>query len=163
LCAALVARDRAGDVAITARYPHQQAAAERLGVTVLSEDDAVAWGKEHRPDIVVESVGGAAGTIALAVRVAARGGRVVVLGTFNQPMPVDLQRLMMKEVALVGSFCYGSGEREPEFTTAARLTGRWREELAALATHQFPLEDVATAFTTAADKGTGAIKVALIP
>ena len=35
----------------------------RLGVTVLREDDAIAWGKEHRPDVVVESVGGAAGTM----------------------------------------------------------------------------------------------------
>ena len=33
---------------------------------------------------------------------------------------------MMKEASIVGSFCYGSGDREPEFATAARLTGRWR-------------------------------------
>jgi len=163
LCAALVARDRAAEVAITARYPHQQEAASRIGVTVLSEDDAIAWGKENRPDVVVESVGGAAGTIADAVRVVGRGGRIVVLGTFNQPMPVDLQRLMMKEVALLGSFCYGGGEREPEFATAARLTGRWRDELEGLTTHQFPLGDIATAFTTASDKTTGAIKVTLTP
>jgi 2-desacetyl-2-hydroxyethyl bacteriochlorophyllide A dehydrogenase len=163
LCAALVARDRAAEVAVTARYPHQRAVAGRLGVTVLHEDDAIAWGKEHRPDVVVESVGGAAGTIADAVRVVGRGGRIVLLGTFNRPMPVDLQRLMMKEVALLGSFCYGGGEREPEFATAARLTGRWTDELDALATHQFPLDDVAAAFATASDKTTGAIKVTLTP
>ena len=98
LCAALVARDRAATVAITARYPHQRAAAERLGVTVLDEADAVAWGKEHRPEVVIESVGGTADTLTDAVRVVGRGGRVVVLGTFSEPRPVDLQRLMMKEV-----------------------------------------------------------------
>jgi threonine dehydrogenase-like Zn-dependent dehydrogenase len=70
---------------------------------------------------------------------------------------------MMKEVALLGSFCYGGGEREPEFATAARLTGRWTDELDALATHQFPLDDVAAAFATASDKTTGAIKVTLTP
>jgi 2-desacetyl-2-hydroxyethyl bacteriochlorophyllide A dehydrogenase len=163
LCAALVARDRAAQVAITARYPHQRAAAERLGVTVLNEDEAIPWGKEHRPDVVVESVGGTAGTITDAVRVIGRGGRIVVMGTFSKPMPVDLQRLMMKEVALLGSFCYGSGEREQEFTTAARLTGRWRAELGALTTHQFPLHEVSSAFTAASDKTTGAIKVTLTP
>jgi 2-desacetyl-2-hydroxyethyl bacteriochlorophyllide A dehydrogenase len=166
LCAALVARDRAGevgDVAITARYPHQRAVAELLGVTVLNEDEAVAWGKEHRPDVVIESVGGNADTVTDAIRVVGRGGRIVILGTFNQPKPVNLQRLMMKEVALVGSFCYGNGDREPEFTTAARLTGRWQRELDAIATHQFPLEDAATAFGTASDKTSGAIKVTLIP
>ena len=45
LCAALVARDRAAEVAITARHPHQRAAAERLGVTVLGEDEAVDLGQ----------------------------------------------------------------------------------------------------------------------
>ena len=132
-------------------------------MTVLDEEEAIPWGKEHRPEVVVESVGGAADTVADAIRVVARGGRIVLLGTFNQPKPVNLQRLMMKEVALLGSFCYGSGDREPEFTTAARLTGRWHDELAGLATHQYALTDVATAFATAGDKSTGAIKVTLVP
>ncbi len=163
LCAALVARDRAAEVAVTARHPHQRAAAERLGVTVLAEDEGVAWAKERRPDVVVESVGGGADTIGDAIRAVRRGGRVVVLGTFSEPRTVDLQRLMMKEVALLGSFCYGSGEREPEFATAARLTGRWSDELAGLSTHRFDLAEVADAFATADDKSTGAIKVTLTP
>jgi threonine dehydrogenase-like Zn-dependent dehydrogenase len=158
-----VARDRAAVVAITARHLHQRAAAERLGITVLDEDEAVAWGKEHRPDIVIESVGGAADTVGDAIRVVRRGGTIVLLGTFNEPRPVDLQRLMMKEVALLGSFCYGGGDREPEFATAARLTGRWRDELSALTTHQFPLDEVTSAFAAAGDKSTGAIKVTLTP
>ena len=108
-------------------------------MTVLGEDEAVTWGKEHRPEVVIESVGGMADTLTDAVRVVGRGGRVVVLGTFSEPRLVDLQRLMMKEASIVGSFCYGSGDREPEFTTAATLTGRWREELSALTTHQLPL------------------------
>ena len=161
LCAALVARDRAADVAITARHPHQRAAAERLGVTVLDEADAVAWGKEHRPEVVIESVGGVADTLTDAIRVVGRGGRIVLLGSFSEPKALELQRLMMKEVALLGSFCYGGGGREPEFATAARLTGRWSSELAALTTHQYDLDDVTPAFTTAADKSTGAIKVTL--
>ena len=163
LCAALVARDRAGEVAITARHPHQRAAAERLGVTVLDEHEAAGWGKEHRPDVVVESVGGTANTLDDAVRVVRRGGRIVMLGTFSGPKAIDLQRMMMKEVSLLGSFCYGTGEREPEFATAARLTARWRDELRALTTHQFALDDVSSAFATADDKSTGAIKVTLLP
>ena len=97
------------------------------------------------------------------MRVVGRGGKIVLLGTFGAPKAIDLQRLMMKEVALLGSFCYGSGDREPEFATAARLTGRWQDELRALTTHQFPLEEVAAAFGTADDKSTGAIKVTLLP
>ena len=163
LCAALVARDQAAEVAIAARHPHQRAAAERLGVTVLAEDEAIAWGKEHRPEVVIESVGGAADTLRDAIRVVARGGRVAILGSFSEPKSVDLQRVMMKEVALLGSFCYGAGEGGDEFTAAAQLTGRWRDELSALTTHQFPLDEVASAFATADDKSTGAIKVTLTP
>src|SRR5262249_56794993 len=163
LCAALAARDRAATVAITARHPHQRAAADTLGVTVLDESDLAAWGKEHRPDIVIESVGGTADTPNEALRVIRRGGRIVILGTFATPTEIDLQQMMMKEVSLIGSFCYGTGEREPEFTTAARMAGRWRDELRVLTTHQFPLDRVAEAFATADDKGTGAIKVTLTP
>jgi threonine dehydrogenase-like Zn-dependent dehydrogenase len=163
LCAALVARDRAASVAITARYPHQRAAAEAIGVTALAEDEALEWGKQHRPEVVIESVGGMASTLDDAVRVVGRGGRIVVLGTFSEPRPVDLQRLMVKEASLVGSFCYGGGDREPEFATAARLTGRWQEELSALTTHQLPLDQVADAFGIAGDKASGAIKVTLRP
>ncbi len=163
LCAALVARDRAGTVAISARYPHQRAAATHVGVTVLDEGDVRAWAKEHRPDVVVETVGGVADTVGDAVRAVRRGGRVVLLGSFNEPKAVDLQQLMMKEVALLGSFCYGTRGGEPEFTTAAKLTGRWRHELGAFATHQFALDDVVDAFATADDKSTGAIKVTIQP
>jgi threonine dehydrogenase-like Zn-dependent dehydrogenase len=163
LCAALVARDRAATVAVTARHPHQRAAAEALGVTVLGEDEGLAWGKEHRPDVVIESVGGVAGTLDDAIRVVRRGGRIVLLGTFSERKAIDLQRLLMKEVGLLGSFCYGGGDREPEFATAARLTGRWRGELAALTTHQFTLDEATAAFTTADDKASGAIKVTLLP
>lgn len=163
LCAALVARDRAAAVAITARHAHQRDAAEQLGVTVLDEGQAMAWGKENRPDVVVESVGGAADTLTDAIRVVGRGGRIVVLGSFSEPKAIDLSRLMMKEVALLGSFCYGSGSRESEFATAARLTGRWQQELAGITTHEYGLDDLATAFATADDKSTGAIKVTLRP
>jgi threonine dehydrogenase-like Zn-dependent dehydrogenase len=159
LCAALVARDRAAEVAITARHPHQRAAAERLGVTVLDEADAIEWGKQVRPEVVIESVGGTADTLTDAIRVVARGGRIALLGSFSEPKSVNLQRLLMKEVALLGSFCYGSDEEGPEFSTAARLTARWHGELAGLTTHQLPLEDVGDAFRTADDKSTGAIKV----
>ena len=123
----------------------------------LDEGDLAAWGKEHRPDIVIESVGGTADTPADALRVVRRGGRIVILGTFGTPKAIDLQQMMRKEVSLIGSFCYGTGDREPEFTTAARMTGRWRDELRALTSHQFPLERVAEAFATADDKATGAI------
>ena len=163
LVAALVARDRAAEVAITARYPHQRAAAANLGgVTVLAEDDAVAWGKEHRPDIVIETVGGTADTMNIAIRLARRGGRIIVLGTF-QKVPVDLMRAQLKELQILPSFAYGTNRRGSEFGAAVALLPRFQNELASLQSHQFPLEQANAAFETAADKTSEALKVTVLP
>jgi len=163
LAAALLARDRAAEVAITARHPHQAAAAEAIGATVLAESEGVAWAKDRGADVVVESVGGAASTLDDAVKATRKGGTIVLLGSFTEPRPVDLSKLMMKELRLQGSFCYGSTQRGPEYAAAAQLTGRHEQELSALTTHQFDLEHVVDAFETADDKSTGAIKVTVLP
>lgn len=163
LGAALLARDRAAEVAVTARHPHQAAAAEAIGVTVLGEHEGVSWAKQVGADVVIESVGGAASTLGDAVKACRKGGTIVLLGSFTEPRPVDLSKLMMKELRLQGSFCYGSTHRGPEYTAAAALTGRYVDELRAMTTHQFPLDEVVQAFETAADKRSGAIKVTIIP
>ncbi|MFP5320653.1 MAG: hypothetical protein ACLGIC_02285, partial [Acidimicrobiia bacterium] len=74
-----------------------------------------------------------------------------------------LAKLMMKELRLQGSFCYGSTRRGPEYAAAAQLTGRYEDELAHLTTHQFDLDDVIQAFETADDKSSGATKVTVLP
>jgi len=163
LAAALLARDRAAEVAITARHAHQAVAAEAIGVTVLGEAEGVAWAKEHGADVVIESVGGAASTLDDAVKACRKGGTIVMLGSFTEPRPLDLSKLMMKELRLQGSFCYGSTRRGSEYAAAAQLTGRYEAELSALTTHQFDLEHVVDAFEAAADKSSGAIKVTVLP
>jgi threonine dehydrogenase-like Zn-dependent dehydrogenase len=162
LTTALAARGRGTEVAISARYPHQRAAAEGLGVTVLTEDEVGAWGKEYRPDVVLETVGGSADTLKTAFRVARRGGRIVVLGVFD-PVQLDLTYALMKELQILTSFAYGANRRGSEFQTAVELLPRWRDELASMQTHQFRLDDVEGAFRTAADKTTGALKVTVVP
>lgn len=163
LGAALLARDRAAEVAITARHPHQAAAAAGMGVTVLGEDEGVTWAKERGADVVIESVGGAAPTLTEAVKACRKGGTIVLLGSFTEPRPVDLSKLMMKELRLQGSFCYGSTRRGSEYAAAAALTGRYAGELSSMTTHQFALDDVVPAFEAAADKSSGAIKVTILP
>jgi threonine dehydrogenase-like Zn-dependent dehydrogenase len=162
LLSALVARDRAVEVAVTARHPHQRDAAARLGVEVLAEDEALPWCKDRRPDIVIETVGGTADTLAVAVRGARRGGRVVVLGSFES-VTLDYGRLLMKEVQILPSFAYGTNRRGPEFGAAVELLPRFADELGLVQTHQFPLDRVADAFETAADKRSGALKVTVVP
>jgi alcohol dehydrogenase len=162
LLTALVAREFDDQLAITARYPHQREAAERLGVTVLTEAEAVPWGKQNKPDIIYETVGGVSNTLAVAVEAARRGGRVVVLGTFQQ-FTLEGLKFLMKEIELRPSYAYGTNHRGDEFATGVSLLPRWRDDLAVLQTHQFRLADVEQAFACASDKGSGALKVTILP
>ena len=70
---------------------------------------------------------------------------------------------MAKEATVVGSNTYGTSRRGSEFRVAVDLLSRFAGELAPLQTHRFPLERVEQAFSTAADKRSGAIKVTIAP
>ncbi len=164
LITGMLARDRARQVAITARYAHQRTVAEALGLLVLHEDEVEVWAAEHKPDVVYETVGGNADTINVGMTCAAKGGTVVVLGSFNiGSVSISPQTLLAKELHLTASLAYGRGHRGSEFAAAVSLVPRYSHELETMATHQFPLDKIDAAFKTALDKSTGAIKVAIIP
>lgn len=161
LLSGLLARDRADRVGISVRHPQQELAATALGLEAVSEADAELWAAEVAPDVVIETVGGQADTADLAVRVCRPGGRVIVIGVFGGARPVDLLQLMAKEVRVIGSNTYGSTRRGSEFASAVGLLEPLASELEPLQTHHFPLDKVADAFTCAADKQSGAIKVTI--
>ena len=163
LLAGLLARDRAETVAITARHPHQQAAAKRLGLVALGEHDVDAWALDRGPDVVIETVGGLADTLEDSVRLCRSGGRIVVLGVFGGSRPINALLFFLKELVLIASNTYGTTRRGSEFASGAALAARHGDELAALQTHQFALSDVGRAFDCAADKRSGAIKVTILP
>ncbi|MEE9284431.1 MAG: alcohol dehydrogenase catalytic domain-containing protein [Dehalococcoidia bacterium] len=163
LLAGLVARDRAAEVAITARYPHQREAARRIGLTPLAEDDLSAWARERAPDAVIETVGGAANTLDQAVDACRPAGRVVILGIFLAPPSLNAISVVVKELEIVGSIIYGLGRRGSEFRATVSLLPRYREEIEVIQTHHFPLTSLREAFACANNKKTGAIKVTVLP
>ena len=71
--------------------------------------------------------------------------------------------LMLKEIALVGSYCYARGRDRREFAEAAAALAANPDVAATVITHRFPLTDAAEAFRVAADRSAGAIKVVLEP
>jgi threonine dehydrogenase-like Zn-dependent dehydrogenase len=161
LLAGLAARRVSERVVVSARYPHQIAAAQALGLETIAEADVMAWGKQHKPAAIIETVGGSADTVNVGIKVAKRGGRMVVLGSFATP-PVDLFTALQKEVAILPSFAYGTRDGVDDFVDAAGLLGEHRRALGALVTHRFALDDVADAFSAALDKGSKAVKVAVV-
>jgi threonine dehydrogenase-like Zn-dependent dehydrogenase len=159
----------AGEIWISARYPHQAELARRLGATrVLTESEASRdslerLGRSHPIDLVVETVGGRADTLADGAAAVRPGGAVAVLGVFMGPVELNTLSLMMKEVSLVWSYCYHHGERNADFSDAIELLSRERELAALLTTASVPLDDIERAFALASQKGKGIVKVSVLP
>jgi len=162
LLSAAVARLRSDHVVISARHDHQRRVAEALGLDVVAEAEVHAWGKAHKPRVVLETVGGAATTLDTAISVVRRGGTVVILGTFPR-REVDLFAAALKEVTLIPSYAYATTDGQSDWARAAATIADLREVLPAVVTHQLPLTDVAEALRIAGDKSTGAVKVVLTP
>ena len=161
ICGAL-ARDFAGHVAVTTRYPHQTEAARKIGVEPVAEADTDAFAAGFEPDVVIESVGGSANTIEQAMNAARVGGTVVVQGLFADKVAFDPRTLVFKELRITGSKVYGQSFHGTEFAAATAILPRYRDEIHALQTHQLPLSRIEDAFVTAADRSQRSIKVTVV-
>ncbi len=158
ICGAL-ARDFAGRVAMTFRYPHQKNAARMIGIEPIAEAEVLAFAAEFEPDVVIESVGGTASTIEQAMAAARVGGLIIVQGLFSKPSTIDASQFVFKELRMAGSKIYGQSYHGSEFEAATRLLPRHRGTIQALQTHRFPLSSIGDAFVAASDKSLSPIKV----
>jgi threonine dehydrogenase-like Zn-dependent dehydrogenase len=172
LALAAARRLGAGEVWITARHPHQAQLARAFGATrVLSEAETEpfaldAIGREAPIDLVVETVGGQADTLRAASAAVRPGGTISVVGLFLGGAPIDPFGLMLKEVTMAWSYCYGvrdAGTGRSDFAHAIDVIATERDALAALVTHRLPLDQIARAFDVAGDRRGGAIKVSINP
>ncbi len=158
----------ASEVLVTARHPHQRAAAEMLGARVFAATDEgaaelVEAARERPIDVVIETVGGSADTLSQAVQLVRPGGVVSVLGVFSGPVQCSGLLLVVKEVRIVGSLTYGRAGVKADFDVALELLSAQRERLHTLITHRFPLARIGEGFAAAGDKRSGAIKVTIAP
>ena len=164
LLVGFVAAMRGARVTVSARHQHQRSSALMLGATAVADADEqtiLAATDENRPDVVFETVGGEADTMNLALTVVKPGGRIVGLGKFNHPIALDPLRFLMKEVRMVSSMTYSRKGPLPDFIAALALLADHLGLLRRLITHRVGLDRVAAAFALAADKSSGAIKIAV--
>ena len=162
-----------GHVAITARYPHQERLAKRIGAhEVLNAGAAEDLAAQHEgagrlagmdADLVVETVGGHADTMTAAGIALAPGGTICILGVFLGPLTLDSLAMLGKEARLQWSNCYARRPGEADFAEAVRILAAGGDTYAELLTHQVPLDEIDRAFEIAGDKGSGAVKVTVIP
>jgi len=121
LLAAVAALARGARVTVSARHPHQAAAVRALGAAAIgATPDAVRERSATAPpDVVLETVGGTADTLDLALEAIRPGGRIVALGMFTRPLTLAPLRFLMKEARLVSSMTYCRHPPRPDFATAA--------------------------------------------
>jgi L-iditol 2-dehydrogenase len=153
----------ASEVIATYRHEHQGEAAKAAGATRTAPDGEAAGLAGEGIDLVVETVGGAAPTLAQALGILKPGGRLCVLGLFTQPVSLNALALMLKEVRIVGGITYCRAGQHPDFQTALAILKQHGERARAVITHRYPLADAAAAFATAADKSTKSLKVQISP
>jgi len=165
LAAVIAARaGGAGEILVTARRPQQRAAALALGADRVFDDadeSALREAVQESPvDLVLETVGGMADTLEVAVGVCRPGGTICVLGVYTKPITFPSLFMIAKELRLQGSMVYNRAGARADFEIVEDILARRGKEIGeTLVTHRFPLADIAAAFRTADDKGTGSIKV----
>lgn len=169
-------------VTVMARYPHQIAAAKRLGADQVISDlepyQAVAdvtGGKLYRAPLnrgmilggfeVIYDCVGSADTVYNALRWARASGAVVMVGIQLGEMKIDLNPIWYQEVDLIGSNTFGverwRGREAHTFELVVEMLQEGVLEHRGLITHRFPLAQIKKAIDTANDKNSGAIKVTI--
>ncbi|MBU6282926.1 alcohol dehydrogenase catalytic domain-containing protein [bacterium] len=158
-------RGGAGEILATARRPHQRAAALALGATRVfdpTDGELASYCFDHPVDVVVETVGDANSSLNDAIACVRPGGTVAVLGVFTQAPMLNALFLMMKEVRVVGSMCYGRRDGRADFDLALDILASEGDTLRrTMVTHRFPLDRLAEGFAAANDKSSGSIKVSI--
>ena len=113
-------------------------------------------------DLVIESVGGAASTLDVAVRASRPGGTICLLGVYTKPVPFPGMIAVGRELTIKGSLVYNRAGSRADFDIAVDLLQRHGALLnETLITHRFPLARLSEAFAVASDKTSGSIKVAI--
>ncbi|MCW0215818.1 MAG: alcohol dehydrogenase catalytic domain-containing protein [Pseudonocardia sp.] len=154
----------AASVVVVARHPHQAETARALGADEVLLDaapDTAETVRKMRPALVVEAAGGT-DTFATAMRVVAWRGEVAVLGHFGTPQRLDTDRAGSREQRIFFPVSYAARDGVADLAIALDLLAA-SPAAAAMVTHRVPLDEIDRAFRVAADKTSGALRVAVVP
>ena len=153
---ALVAKAAGARVHMSEINAERLALARELGFDAINplEEDLAAHVEEQTggagADVVFEVSGSAAGAEAMTQLPRTRG-RIVVVGIFAEPPPVDLFRFFWRELKLRGARVY-----EPEdFEKAITMVSEGRMPLERLITDRRPLADLGAVFADMASGNAG--------
>jgi len=109
-------------------------------------------------DLVVEC-SGQPGPAAEALEMAARNGRIVYNGIYHEPVTLQLDRVVQRNLLVAGP----KAEGMRNLARAIPLLADGRLKMRPLITHTFPLDEITRAFDTFTSRAGGAIKVIIKP
>lgn len=153
----------AARVIVIEKTPARAAKAGQMGFeTVDSSVDDPAGEVRKRTgglgvDVVLECAGVPA-AVQLALAMLRRGGRCAAVGIPTQGVDVDMQRIVLDELELVG--CRATAG---EMRHVMPLVEQGRIRVREVTTHQFALTDYGRALATFKDPASGAIKIIINP
>lgn len=148
LAVGAVLRSRGMPYDIVARHDHQKVAAEKMGAGLRPAGHY---------DVVMDAVGSPT-SLKESVHWIEPLGRIGLVGVFWGTVGL-VPEFCSKEPQLIPSAGYRCKRPNRNFEEAGTILQREPDIAQALVTHRFPLDGVADAFATAADRSGGAIKV----
>jgi L-iditol 2-dehydrogenase len=170
----MLAKASGADVLITDIVDSALDLAKELGADVVvnpHRDDPVeaakAFSDGRGADIVFECAGGPSmpQTLPHATRMVRRGGKVVIIGGFDQgetSIPLEWQRMQMSEIQLILSASFAYRDIYAEQGEVVELIAKGKLPVGKLITHRFKLDEINEAFDVANEKErTGAVFVAI--
>ncbi len=147
-----------------------QIAHKAVGAVPINVDktDTVAaimdWSNGRGADVVFEAVGGKANTLEQATQIAAKRGRVCMVGGHGAPLTFSERFARSRELTIIWSFCYGRRGGKTEFQIAIDLLAAGKLDPSPLVTHRFNLDKITQAFAVAAGRDEhGSVKVLVMP
>lgn len=144
---ALVAKASGAEVLVSEINPHRLELLENMGLNVINplERDVVAYVEEATGgagcEVVFEVTSSTAGA-ELMTRLPRTRGRIVVVGIFNKPVPVDLHKFFWRELEMSGARVY---ERE-DFSASVELAASGKLPLDTIISTVYPLDQLAEGF-----------------
>lgn len=155
----------AAQVILVGTRPNRLEVGRRLGadyVVNAREQDPVGRIQELTGGVGVDlaiECSGAVETPQQCVQVTKRGGKILILAYYPQPITMDLSSVVRNDITIYTT----RGEGGNNVKRAVSLAAQGRLRGAELVTHEFPLEDIAEAFRILQERIGDPIKVVLIP
>jgi threonine dehydrogenase-like Zn-dependent dehydrogenase len=81
-----------------------------------------------------------------AIEMTRTGGRIVLVGLFEEEVPLNINRIIHKQLSLISSFSRGQKPVSHEIMEAIKLLASGKVNAKPLISHQFPLDSILEAF-----------------